>query len=91
MQPRSLEVLAGLDVSETLVDRGNETVGVEVHARGRTTTLPLFDIVSRTPPSIHTLSPMPRPRRSLLTMLGPMGYVWSDERGSSPLRTMSME
>lgn len=44
IQPRTLEVLAGLGLAETLVDRGNPGVALRLHARGRTVGVPLFDI-----------------------------------------------
>ena len=44
VQPRTLEVLAGLGVADTLVARGNRGVRLQVHAGRRTTEVPLFDI-----------------------------------------------
>ena len=44
IQPRTLEVLAGLDLADTMVERGNPAMRVHLHARGRTTQVPLFDI-----------------------------------------------
>jgi 2-polyprenyl-6-methoxyphenol hydroxylase-like FAD-dependent oxidoreductase len=44
VQPRTLEVLAGLGLADTMVERGNPTVDLEVHGRTRTTRAPLFDI-----------------------------------------------
>jgi 2-polyprenyl-6-methoxyphenol hydroxylase-like FAD-dependent oxidoreductase len=44
IQPRTLEVLAGLDLADTLVERGNPAVRLHLHARGRTTEVLLFDI-----------------------------------------------
>jgi 2-polyprenyl-6-methoxyphenol hydroxylase-like FAD-dependent oxidoreductase len=44
VQPRTLEVLAGLGLADTMVERGNPTVDLEVHGRRRTTCAPLFDI-----------------------------------------------
>ncbi|NAZ76074.1 monooxygenase [Kineococcus sp. T13] len=43
LQPRSLEVLAPLGVAGELVRLGNPGVRLHVHARGRTTSAPLFD------------------------------------------------
>jgi len=44
VQPRTLETLAALGVSDTLVARGNRAVRLQVHVGGRTTRIPLFDI-----------------------------------------------
>ncbi|MFJ6028779.1 FAD-dependent monooxygenase [Pseudarthrobacter sp. NPDC092424] len=44
LQPRSLEVLAGLGVTDRLVSAGNRTVEVRLHLRGRVLSLPLFDL-----------------------------------------------
>jgi 2-polyprenyl-6-methoxyphenol hydroxylase-like FAD-dependent oxidoreductase len=44
VQPRTLEVLGGLGLADTMVERGNPTVELEVHGRRRTTCAPLFDI-----------------------------------------------
>jgi 2-polyprenyl-6-methoxyphenol hydroxylase-like FAD-dependent oxidoreductase len=44
IQPRTLEVMAGLDLADALVERGNPAVALHLHARGRTTEVPLFDI-----------------------------------------------
>ncbi|WP_448073719.1 FAD-dependent monooxygenase [Georgenia yuyongxinii] len=44
LQPRTLEVLARLDLADELVARGNRTVRVELHAPRRTTRVPLFDL-----------------------------------------------
>ncbi len=44
VQPRTLEVLAGLGVSDTLVARGNRAVRLQMHTADRTTEVPLFDI-----------------------------------------------
>src|SRR5262245_33527162 len=44
IQPRTLEVLAGLGVSEELVAAGNRTVHLRLHARGRAVSVPLFDL-----------------------------------------------
>jgi 2-polyprenyl-6-methoxyphenol hydroxylase-like FAD-dependent oxidoreductase len=44
VQPRTLEVLGGLDLADALVARGNPAVQLHLHARGRTTEVPLFDI-----------------------------------------------
>jgi 2-polyprenyl-6-methoxyphenol hydroxylase-like FAD-dependent oxidoreductase len=44
IQPRTLEVLTGLGLADTLVERGNPAVCVEMHTRARTAQLPLFDI-----------------------------------------------
>jgi 2-polyprenyl-6-methoxyphenol hydroxylase-like FAD-dependent oxidoreductase len=44
IQPRTLEVLAGLGIADQLVERGNPGMEVQMHSRGRTTQLPLFDI-----------------------------------------------
>ncbi len=43
IQPRTLEVLAGLGITPQLVQRGNRTVQLRVHARGRERAAPLFD------------------------------------------------
>ncbi len=44
IQPRTLEVLAGLGVTEQLVAAGNRNVGLHLHARGRVVPAPLFDL-----------------------------------------------
>lgn len=44
IQPRTLELLAGLGITDQLIERGNPAVRVEVHAGHRTVELPLFDI-----------------------------------------------
>jgi 2-polyprenyl-6-methoxyphenol hydroxylase-like FAD-dependent oxidoreductase len=44
IQPRTLEVLRGLGIAQTLVERGNDAVQVWLHASGRAVPLRLFDI-----------------------------------------------
>ncbi|MET7671928.1 FAD-dependent monooxygenase [Micromonospora luteifusca] len=44
IQPRTLEVLAGLGVTEELVAVGNRAVRLCLHARGRARFVPLFDL-----------------------------------------------
>lgn len=44
LQPRSLEVLAGLGVADELVSAGNRAVQVRLHLRGRVLSVPLFDL-----------------------------------------------
>jgi 2-polyprenyl-6-methoxyphenol hydroxylase-like FAD-dependent oxidoreductase len=44
VQPRTLEVLTGLGLADTMVERGNPAVELEMHGRFRTTRAPLFDI-----------------------------------------------
>src|SRR5687768_15007136 len=44
IQPRTLEVLAGLGVTGQLVAAGNPAVQVRMHVRGRVLSLPLFDL-----------------------------------------------
>ncbi len=44
IQPRTLEVLAGLGVSDRLVPRGNRAVRLRAHTARGTVELPLFDI-----------------------------------------------
>lgn len=44
IQPRTLEVLAGLGVSDELVACGNPAVRLRMHVRGRVLTLPLFEL-----------------------------------------------
>jgi 2-polyprenyl-6-methoxyphenol hydroxylase-like FAD-dependent oxidoreductase len=44
IQPRTLEVLAGLGVTQTLVDHGQPTVQVRLHSGRRTVAIPLFDL-----------------------------------------------
>ncbi|TDQ53449.1 FAD-dependent monooxygenase [Actinorugispora endophytica] len=46
VQPRTLEVLAGLGVTDALLARGNRAVGLRMHAGGRSVPLRLFDIGS---------------------------------------------
>lgn len=43
IQPRTLEVLARLGLTAQLVEHGNRTVALRLHARGRVRTVPLFD------------------------------------------------
>ncbi len=43
IQPRTLEVLAGLGITAQLVECGNRTVQLRLHARGHETAAPLFD------------------------------------------------
>jgi 2-polyprenyl-6-methoxyphenol hydroxylase-like FAD-dependent oxidoreductase len=43
VQPRTLEVLAGLGVSQRLVERGNQAVKLQIHFPDRVATLPLSD------------------------------------------------
>ncbi|GFJ81446.1 FAD-dependent monooxygenase [Phytohabitans houttuyneae] len=43
IQPRTLEVLAGLGVTERLVAAGNRMVRLVLHVRGRALSLPMFD------------------------------------------------
>jgi len=43
VQPRTLEVLTGLGVADVMVERGNHAMRLRLHARSRTTELPLFD------------------------------------------------
>lgn len=44
IQPRTLEVLAGLGITDELVEYGNRAVRLRLHARGREVTVPLFDL-----------------------------------------------
>lgn len=44
LQPRSLEVLARLEVTDELVAAGNRAVQVRLHLRGRVLSVPLFDL-----------------------------------------------
>ena len=44
IQPRTLEVLAGLGVTPALVERGNRAMRLRVHGRRREVVLPLFDL-----------------------------------------------
>jgi 2-polyprenyl-6-methoxyphenol hydroxylase-like FAD-dependent oxidoreductase len=44
VQPRTLEVLAGLGIAQRLIERGNPAARLHLHAGDRTTELPLFDI-----------------------------------------------
>nr|WP_281257732.1 FAD-dependent monooxygenase [Asanoa hainanensis] len=44
IQPRTLEVLAGLGVSDELVRQGNPNVRLLIHAGRRTVPLPMFDL-----------------------------------------------
>jgi 2-polyprenyl-6-methoxyphenol hydroxylase-like FAD-dependent oxidoreductase len=44
IQPRTLEVLAGLGITDQLVDRGNPAVQLRIHARGRQVAVPMFDL-----------------------------------------------
>ena len=44
IQPRTLEVLAGLGVSDELVRLGNPNVRLRLHAAGRVVSIPMFDL-----------------------------------------------
>jgi 2-polyprenyl-6-methoxyphenol hydroxylase-like FAD-dependent oxidoreductase len=44
IQPRTLEVLRGLGISQTLVERGNPAVQLRLHLRRRVVGLRLFDV-----------------------------------------------
>jgi 2-polyprenyl-6-methoxyphenol hydroxylase-like FAD-dependent oxidoreductase len=44
LHPRTLEVLRGIGVSETLVERGNDAVRLRLHVRDKVVRAPLFDI-----------------------------------------------
>ena len=44
IQPRTLEVLDGLGVADAMVEHGNPTVGLLLHAGRRAAEVPLFDI-----------------------------------------------
>jgi 2-polyprenyl-6-methoxyphenol hydroxylase-like FAD-dependent oxidoreductase len=44
VQPRTLEVLRGLGIAQTLVERGNDAAGLRIHAGGRVVPVPLFDV-----------------------------------------------
>jgi 2-polyprenyl-6-methoxyphenol hydroxylase-like FAD-dependent oxidoreductase len=44
IQPRTLEVLAGLGVTQTLVEHGQPTVQLRLHGGRRTVAIPLFDL-----------------------------------------------
>jgi 2-polyprenyl-6-methoxyphenol hydroxylase-like FAD-dependent oxidoreductase len=44
VQPRTLEVLRGLGVTEELVARGNDAVWIQLHARGRVVGIRLFGL-----------------------------------------------
>jgi 2-polyprenyl-6-methoxyphenol hydroxylase-like FAD-dependent oxidoreductase len=44
MQPRTLEVLRGLGIAETLVERGNDAVQLRMHFGERVVGMRLFDI-----------------------------------------------
>jgi 2-polyprenyl-6-methoxyphenol hydroxylase-like FAD-dependent oxidoreductase len=44
IQPRTLEVLAGLGITDQLVETGNKAVRMHVHAGRRDTSVPLFDL-----------------------------------------------
>jgi 2-polyprenyl-6-methoxyphenol hydroxylase-like FAD-dependent oxidoreductase len=44
MQPRTLEVLRGLGIAETLIERGNDAVQLRIHFGERIVSMRLFDI-----------------------------------------------
>ncbi|MGH9212002.1 MAG: FAD-dependent monooxygenase [Acidimicrobiales bacterium] len=44
VQPRTLEVLTGLGVADTMVERGNPAIRLQMHSHRRTSEAPLFDI-----------------------------------------------
>jgi 2-polyprenyl-6-methoxyphenol hydroxylase-like FAD-dependent oxidoreductase len=44
VQPRTLEVLRGLGIAQSLVERGNDAAQVQIHAAGRVVSVRLFDV-----------------------------------------------
>jgi 2-polyprenyl-6-methoxyphenol hydroxylase-like FAD-dependent oxidoreductase len=44
VQPRTLEVLRGLEIAKTLVERGNDTSQLQIHADERLVAVRLFDV-----------------------------------------------
>jgi 2-polyprenyl-6-methoxyphenol hydroxylase-like FAD-dependent oxidoreductase len=44
VQPRTLEVLRGLGIAQTLVERGNDTSQLQIHAGERVVAVRLFDV-----------------------------------------------
>jgi 2-polyprenyl-6-methoxyphenol hydroxylase-like FAD-dependent oxidoreductase len=46
IQPRTLEVLAGLGVTDRLVAAGNRNVDLRLHTRGRVVSAPLFNLAA---------------------------------------------
>ncbi len=44
VQPRTLEVLRGLGIAQTLVERGNDASQLRIHAGERVVSVPLFDV-----------------------------------------------
>src|SRR5215831_5533399 len=44
VQPRTLEVLRGLGIAQTLVERGNDTTRLQLHAGERVVVVRLFDV-----------------------------------------------
>jgi 2-polyprenyl-6-methoxyphenol hydroxylase-like FAD-dependent oxidoreductase len=44
VQPRTLEVLQGLGITRSLVERGNDAAGLRMHAGGRVVAVRLFDV-----------------------------------------------
>ncbi|HET7855708.1 MAG TPA: FAD-dependent monooxygenase [Gaiellaceae bacterium] len=44
VQPRTLEVLRGLGLAQTLVERGNNASQLQIHAGERVVSIPLFDV-----------------------------------------------
>src|SRR5258707_1571702 len=44
IQPRTLEVLAGLGVTDELLAAGNPAVQLRLHVRGRVLPVPMFDL-----------------------------------------------
>jgi 2-polyprenyl-6-methoxyphenol hydroxylase-like FAD-dependent oxidoreductase len=44
VQPRTLELLRGLGIAQTLVERGNDASQLRIHAGERVVSVPLFDV-----------------------------------------------
>jgi FAD binding domain len=65
IQPRTLELLRPLGISQALVERGNDSVGLQLHVGERVFPITLLTTLSRTAPTRSCCSSRrPRPKRS---------------------------
>src|SRR5258708_10267831 len=55
IQPRTLEVLAGLGVTDELIACGNPAVQLRIHLSGRVLAVPFFDLRPDDPPHPYPL------------------------------------
>lgn len=78
IQPRTLEVLAGLGVTPTLVACGQQTVNLCLHLPRRVVSLPLFDLgITDTAYPFLLFCPRPRPNGSWATTSPSAAWRWN--------------